>query len=264
MKTISKLVSLVSTGTVGVLAVVVACSTPSLAVTAEPSTTERTPDKRTTTVEPGNTTSTSACSRFTTLSTTTNAKLAERQSAMKVDFGKRLSNIDSRHEAVDQKVTTFRTSLSDKFDVRVAELKAKDGITDIQLAAIDTFVQSMKTAEAAREEAVDSARATYRAALAQEVADKQQKLSEAAATFQAAVSAAITTAKANCGNGEAAATLKAAIKSAREAFEASRKAEATRSSIKQLAETRTEAIKAANAEFKKNAESYRATLKAAL
>lgn len=264
MKTISNIVKLVSTGSVGVLAVVLVASTPSLAVTSERPTTERAPAERTTTVEPGTKSSTEACSRFTTLATTTNAKLAERLNAMKVDFTKRLSNIDNRHEAVDQKVTTFRTSLSDKFDARVAELKSKDGLTDTQLAAIDTYVQSIKMAEAAREEAVDSARATYHAGLAQEVKNQQQKLSEAAATFQASVSTAFTTAKADCGNGSATATLRASIKTARDVFQTSRKADAAKTSIRQLAETRTKSIKAADAEFKKNAESYRVTLKAVL
>jgi hypothetical protein len=258
MKTISNLLKAVSTSSLAALTLALMISLPSAAVTANRMTTD------TTTAEQKSETSTQACTRLTTLASTTSLKLAERLSAMELDFQKRLSNIASRHDAVDQKVAIFRTGLNDKFDTKVAELKAKDGLTDDKLTAIETYAQDMKAAEATREQAVDSARSTYRTALAKEVADQQAKLSGAAETFQNSVNVAISTAKTNCGNGTAGATLKTSIKAARDVFQSSRKSDAAKSSIKQLAATRTEAVKAANAEFKKNAESYTKTLEAIL
>jgi hypothetical protein len=261
MKTISNIVKAVSTSLVLSLALILVVSTPSMAVTADRMTNEQ---PKTITVEQGSESSAQACTRFTTLASTTSLRLAERLSAMKLDFQKRLSNITSRHDAIDQKVATFRTSLGDKFDIKVAELKDKDGLTDAKLTAIDTYHQAVKTAEVTREKAVDSARTTYRAAFAKEVTDQQAKLSEAAAAFQTSVNTAIATAKTNCGNSTAAAALKTSIKAARDVFQSSRKADAAKSSIKQLAATRAEAVKAADAEFKKSVEAYTKTLEAIL
>ena len=255
MKTIFNKIKAISLGSSGVFVVtLLIMSSPVLAVTADRS--ERT------TVESKN--SANVCSRLMNLETATLAKLSERDAAMKANFEKRQSNISNRHSEIDQKVATYRISLSDKFDAKVTELKAKEGITDSKLAAIDTYVEAMKTAEAERQAVVDAARLTYRTAMKQEVANHQQRLAEAAATFQASVKAAFAVAKANCNNTDAIPTLKTAIKTARDVFASSRKAEATGASIKQLAVTRTDSIKAAHADFKNKAESYRATLKAAL
>jgi len=204
------------------------------------------------------------CERIQTLAEASEAKLAERLSAMQLDFQKRLTNIGSRHDAVDQKATAFRAERSDKFESRVAELRDKNGVSETQLAAIDAFETAIKTAETTRETAVDTARATYREALDQAVAQHQAELFNAAMVFQAAVKAAFTTAKANCADTAVAATLRSSIKTAREAFGATRKAEPTKSSIKQLAETRRTAVQAANDEYKKAMANAVMTLKTAL
>jgi hypothetical protein len=188
----------------------------------------------------------------------------ERIAAMEVDFQKRLSIISARHDEVDQKVATFRTTALDKFDLKVTELKSKTGLTTEQLTAIDTFVTSMKEAQAARAQAVDSARAAYRAALSEEITAHQARLLQAALVFQRSVSAAFTKAQTNCADKTAGVTLRTEIKTARDVFQTARKAEVTGSSVKQLAETRRTAIKAANEEFVKKVKEYTATLKTAL
>jgi exonuclease VII small subunit len=211
-------------------------STPSLALTA-PRTTPSTPTDQ-------------ACARLTTFSTTGAAKLKERQAAMEVDFAKRQSNITSRHDAADQKVVTFRTTLSDKFDAKVTDLKSKEGLSEAQLAAINTYEKDMKAAKQTREEAVDAARETYRAGLIKEVEAHQAALRSAVTTYQTAV--------------EAMTTLKSSLQAARESFQAARKASKAQPTIKELVTTRTEAIKAANAEFAEKAKVYGDTLKSVL
>ena len=205
-----------------------------------------------------------SCARFATLATTSNTRMNERIAAMEVDFQKRLSIISARHDEVDQKVTTFRTTALDKFDLKVTELKSKTGLTPEQLTAIDAFVTSMKEAQAARAQAVDSARAAYRAALSEEITAHQARLLQAALVFQRSVSAAFTKAQTNCADKTAGTTLRSEIKTARDVFQTARKAEVTGSSVKQLSETRQTAVKAADAEFVKKVKEYTATLKSAL
>lgn len=252
MKTIYNHLKRFSRVGASMLVVAAVVSSPSLALTlTTPRTTATTPPDQ-------------ACTRLTTFSTTSAAKLKERQVAMDVDFAKRLSNIASRHDAVDQRVVTFRATLGDKFDVKVTDLKSKEGLSEAQLAAINTYEKDMKAAELAREEAVDAARETYRAGLIKEVETHQAALKTAAATYQAAVEAAITAAKADCGNGTAMATLKASLQAARESFQAARKASKAQPAIKELVTARTEAVKAANAEFAEKSAVYADTLKPVL
>jgi len=205
-----------------------------------------------------------SCVRIKTLATANEAKMNERLSTMQLDFQKRLTNIASRHDTVDQKATVFRAERSDKFDTKVAVLRNKADLTEAQLAAIDEFETAIKTAEATRETAVDTARATYREALDKVVAEHQATLSDAAIVFQKAVKAAFTTAQANCGDTATVASLRASIKTARDSFQLTRKTEAVKSTIKQLADTRHQAVQTADAAFKKSVADAAATLKTAL
>lgn len=250
MKTIFNHLKRFGSAGASMLIVAAVISTPSLALTA-PRTTPSTPTDQ-------------ACARLTTFSTTGAAKLKERQAAMEVDFAKRQSNITSRHDAADQKVVTFRITLSDKFDAKVTDLKSKEGLSEAQLAAINTYEKDMKAAKQSREETVDAARETYRAGLIKEVEAHQAALRSAVTTYQTAVEAAIAAAKSDCGNGTAMTTLKSSLQAARESFQAARKASKAQPAIKELVTTRTEAIKAANAEFAEKAKVYGDTLKPVL
>jgi len=207
---------------------------------------------------------TQRCTKLKTLAEANEAKMSERLSAMQLDFQKRLTSVSSRHDMVDQKATTFRAERSDRFEAKVAALRNKDGLTDAQLAAIDEFEVTIKTAEKTRETAVDTARATYREALDQVIAEHQGTLLDAATVFQKAVKAALTTAQANCGDTSATVSLRASIKTARDSFQSTRKTDAIKTTIKQLAETRREAVQAANTEFKTSVTTAASALKMAL
>ena len=201
-----------------------------------------------------------ACARIATLASTSSATISAHIGTMDANFASRLAAIASREASVDQKVTTARNAIADKFDAKIKDLKAKSGLTPDQQAAIDTYASDMKDAEQTREDAVDSARATYREGLATEVARHQDDLSVEAGNLQAAIASAFTTAEANCGNGTAVTTLKAAIKTAKQTFSGQRDASKVKSAIQLLAKTRDEAIKTANTTFSTTASTLTTTL----
>lgn len=247
MKTISKLITGSGVGIIA-FAMVIALPVGAISVSRVPtnqSTTER-------------------CARVKTLAEASKAKLSERLSAMQLDFQKRLANISSRQDTVDQKATTFRAERNDKFDAKVAELGNKADITEAQLAAIDEFSKDIHAAELTRETAVDAARATYRQALNQAVTEHQTKLLGAATSFQAAVNTAFTTAQSTCSDTGSLATLKTSVKTARESFQTTRKTEVAKATIKQLAETRRSTVETANATFRKSITTSAETLKSIL
>jgi len=202
-----------------------------------------------------------ACIRISTLASTNDAAVTEHMSLMKTNFANRLTEIASRQAEVDQKAATFRTNIAAKFDKKVSELKQQSGLTTDQLTAIDTYATNMKSAEATREAAVDAARSTYRTALAETISAHQQSLLGAATAFEAASTAAFATAQADCSTA-AMTTLKETIKTARETLTSVRESSKVGQTVKQLADTRNAAIKAADEAFAKSAADYTAILKA--
>ncbi len=207
---------------------------------------------------------TEVCTHFKNLDDSSRSTLKTRSSELQGDFKKRLTTLSDGQKTVDQKVTTARNDSKSEFEIRVNKLKSTDGLSAVQLQAIDTYVTNMKQAEAIRQAAVDAARTTYRTDLAALITTHQQTLTAAVTAYQTAVNAALATAKADCGNGTAAATLKAAVKSARQTLDAARKSDKVTGAIKQLATTRETTIKAANATFRASAKTNAQTLAAVL
>ena len=246
MKIISKFIQVASS--IGLTVGLVAMSTaPAFAVSAN--TTE---------------TSSASCTKITTLGTKANATISSHVATMRADFAKRLADIASRDTTTDQKVAAARTTGTEKFTTKTTDLDSRAGLTAVQQTAIKTYVTSMQMAEKTRETAIDAARATYRTNLLAAVQAHQTKLTAATTAYQAAVATAFTTASAQCGDSGATATLKTTVKAAREAFKAARTDAKVSSDIKALNTSREEAIKAANADFRKAATTYRTTLSAIL
>ncbi|MDB5165678.1 MAG: surface antigen [Candidatus Saccharibacteria bacterium] len=246
MKTIFKPIQRIGLGVVGVVACVGLFSTSSVAIAITPAATS------------------AVCTRLPTLAATNAAKINQRLDAMQLDFQKRLSNLASRIDVVDQKVATSRMSLTDKFDSKVSELKNETGVTPVQLAAIEIYEKNMKDAETARATAVDTARGNYRTDVLQKVTGHQAKLLQAALVFQRAIDAAFTKAQANCEESTATTILRTEVKAARNTFQGTQKADEDKLSIKQFAETRGVAIKTANTEFAKKTATATTTLKTEL
>jgi hypothetical protein len=213
--------------------------------------------------ESGNNNSTT-CNRMSALSTTGRATVAAHAATMQSDFATRLLTMTSNKAAIDQKVLDARTAANIKFEEKIAELKSRDGLTQEQVTAINTYQVNMQTAEATRTEAVDIARTAYRTALSANVRIQQETLTAAVATYQTAVNAAFATATEDCTNGSANATLRATVKTARETLATVRQSTGTGDSIRELIIIRNEAVRAANEAFAASAETYTATLIAAL
>ncbi len=212
-------------------------------------------------------TSATVCSRITTFAKTGKENLSEKRSTLQTDFSKRLSGIATKQTDVDKKVSEARLAAKTKFEEKIAKLEAKEDLTDVQKAAIETYKTEVQAAEVTRAAAIDDARAAYRTGLASLVTTNQQTLSSAVTTYQTAVSTALATATANCTEANATATLatlKASLKSAREVLNAKRTPDTNKAAIKQLATTRDAAIKAANEAFKTKVTALTVTLKAAL
>lgn len=207
-----------------------------------------------------------SCARITLLATSGKTAVSERRTSLQTNFTERLTNVSTTQTDIDQKISDARITAKTKFDEKIQSLQAQEDLTEVQSEAIDIYVEKVQEAEVIRKAAVDTARSTYRTALASTVAAQQQTLSTAATTYQTAVTAAFTTAQANCTDDNAAATLatlKENLQEARTAFAAARTPDATKESIKKLATTRREAVKTANEAFAKSVATYTATLKVA-
>jgi hypothetical protein len=209
-------------------------------------------------------TTSAVCTKITTLMSASNATVAAHQASMKTDFTKRISVIASNQADVDQKAATVRTSIADKFDAKITNIKKTSNLTAAQITAIDTYAANMKATELTREKAVDAARLTYRSALAYTVNTHQQNLIDATSAFENSVTNAFATAQASCTTEGSLATLKTSISTARKTLETARQSSAVGDGIKKLAATRDTAIKAADEAFGKSAADYTAILQALL
>lgn len=207
-----------------------------------------------------------SCARITTLATSGKTAVSEKRTNLQTNFAERLTNVSTKQTGIDQKISDARITAKTRFDEKIQSLQAREDLTQVQSDALDIYVEKVQEAEVTRKAAVDTARSTYRTALANAVATQQQGLSTAATTYQTAVNTAFATAQANCTDANAAATLatlKEDLQEARETFSAARKPEASKEAIKALATTRDEAIKTANATFAKSVATYTETLKKA-
>lgn len=206
-----------------------------------------------------------SCARVASLALTSTAEVTKRLATMQSNFIKRLADVNSRHDEVDQKVATVRTEATSKFDAKLVALKAQTGLTTAQLAAIDTFGTGVHDAQDVRRAAVDAARDAYRSALAGAISANQTSLTAAASAYKSSVDTAFTIAQSTCSESTALPTLRSSIKSARETFmNATKRPDDTTAAIRQLVTTRDAAIKTADTAFVAKVTSLKTTLKAAL
>lgn len=248
MKTASKNLALgISIGSIILLAV----TSPALAIEGNDDTTKQN-------------TQTAVCNRIDSLKTKSDNAASGKVEALRANFQKRLEKIVSDQQSIYAKVTAARQEKMTQFEARIQNMLSKPDLTEEQKTAIETFRNSVRTAETKREQAVDAARNTFQEELKKAVAANQQKMLTAATTYQQAVLDAFSTAKTNCANEGALATLRVSIKTAREALTRSRESNQLGQTISQLAQTRTNAIKQANDEFKTSANGYAKTLAEAL
>ena len=201
-----------------------------------------------------------ACNKAINLSTSSNATVQAHIANMKTDFSNRLTTIDSKQSEVKQKIYTKRADNANKFQAKIDELKAIDGLNDEQLAAIDTYEANMIAANTIRQTAIDQALTDYQTALTEAIKNHQADLITATTTFENSISNAFNKIKLACDSGTDISTLKNSVKEARQKLVTARQSTEYRNEVKQLQETRNAAIKDANNTFKKLASEYKATL----
>ncbi len=211
-------------------------------------------------------TSVATCTRISILQSASEAAIAVKITAMQNNFAARLAKITSDETAVDQKVTAARTDAQNRFAEKITAMDSKTSLTWNELSVIETYKKNMQAAKTTRETTVDKARNEYRTALSALITKHQQDLTDTATAYNASIKSAFATANINCtdGNSGTMSTLKSSVKTARQTLTTSRKSDKITTEIKQLATTRNEAIKAANAAFAKAAAEHTKTLTNAL
>jgi predicted component of viral defense system (DUF524 family) len=204
------------------------------------------------------------CVRLDNLGSTSKSTLVTHVNNLQAGFDARLTKIASDAATINQKITTAREKAANTFQERIQALEEKKGLTETQIAAIETFKTSVQQAEQVRQDTVDAARNTYQTGLTDAVTTNQERLVQAANAYQVAADEAFQTASANCGNGEASSNLKSQISAARQVLTQARNTDQLRAQIQELIQVRNDAIKAANDAFRAALATYKADLVAVL
>lgn len=209
--------------------------------------------------------SAAVCTRLQNYDKTVGENLSNQLTKVYTNFNDRSANIISKQSTIDQKLLGDRASAKTRFESKITELLAKEGLTDSQRQAIETFKTNVEAAMLTRQTAVDDARAAYRKALSDNVTEHQASLLKAVATYRAAVTAAFDDAKSSCSTGsQVMATLRNAIKTARQNLDSARQDTRATADIATLIKTRNTAIQTANDTFKASVSQYRLELRTAL
>ena len=207
--------------------------------------------------------SSNMCTHLANLQTSGNNNVNAKITALQSQYSQQLAKIESDQASVQQNLLTTRISANNQFEEKITALEAIDGLTDEQLQAIETYAESMRTAEATRETAVDTAISDYKTGLESLVSDNQQSMTQAGETFRAAIASAFSVAVSNCSDeSNVMTTLRASVKTARENFSSNRQGSGSTMSddIQALRTTRNEAVKTANQTFAASAKEYSQTL----
>lgn len=209
-------------------------------------------------------TSANLCDRIETVTSGINSRVSERRDTLRTNYTNRLTNLAATVTNIEDRLGVARQQVATSFEERITTLKNIEGLSDEQLAAIDTFQTDMIAADEVRQTTVDSARTDYRAALREIVSDRQDALAEAAATYSTALDAALKKAESNCSSASALTTLRADINAARNTFNEARQSTEVKEQLAELMQERNTAIKDANDAFRETAKQLSATLQSAL
>ncbi|MEJ0021898.1 MAG: hypothetical protein WDN47_05000 [Candidatus Doudnabacteria bacterium] len=205
------------------------------------------------------------CSRINSTSSTLNNLVAKLQNNRGKFRSQMLQSLSNRITSRASSVAKIRASAKGNFAADIAKLNAK-ATTDAQKAAVASFQVSVQAAQTTRQQAIQAAISAYMTAVQQEITNRENTVQTAATTFQSAVTAALAKAKSDCASKvdspTARATFAASISSANTTFKASVTGLATGQLIA-LAQTRDNAIQAANQAFRASLQQAVVTLKAA-
>lgn len=177
----------------------------------------------------------------------------------------RLSTLESR---VDTKVAADRVAATARRASEFKKLEAK-ATTDAEKVAVTNYENSVNQAVTARRVAIDAARATFRIAVKNAILARRNTLSDQTDAFIMSAGNALSIAESSCNsNGDTPAairhTLQVSLKTARLTFIGDRQSDGkTPAIVRQLAQTRVAAFKAADQTFQSAIKAAAQTLKAA-
>jgi hypothetical protein len=181
-----------------------------------------------------------------------------------------LNKLKDRKTQRATQIQKNRDNAKAAFEAAVVKIEAK-ATTDAQIAAVATFKTTVETAISTRQAAVDAAVAAYQASLTQLVGAREDVIKNAAATMKSSVAAATATAQASCTAGDDPVTIRTtlitSIKTASETFRGSVSVKVNGSmaqQLKDIAQTRDAAIKAANEAFRTTIQKAKADLKSVM
>lgn len=168
----------------------------------------------------------------------------------------------------DKKVAEARQDVDDQRRLNFAKLEDK-ATTETQKGAVKAYETAITTAATTRRAVVDTARQTFRSAVAAMVNSRRDALSDQASGLRSAVAVAYTTAQTSCDGGVAPATVRStlldSLKTSRETFADQRQSDTkVRGQIGALAKTRDAVIKTADETFVSAAKTAGQTLEQTL
>lgn len=204
------------------------------------------------------------CTRVLSLMDTNQAAVGTKIQAMQAKFSTRIAQMATDQSARDEGAAQARTAAKQQFEQKLTSLLAREGLSEDQVTAIETFRENVTEAEETREAAVDQALETYRSNLANTISAQQTSLIQAADRYREAITTAFTNASNSCEDSRSLATLRIGIKNARQALTTKRNNTQVGDDIRTIAATRREAIKAANEAFRSTIKEFSQTLTAAL
>jgi hypothetical protein len=212
-------------------------------------------------------TSGASCSRIGDFSVNTQARLTDRESRYAKNYSDRLSNVDSREQKQNDRLVAARTKQDEGRIEQYGKLEGR-AKTDAQKAAVIAYESAINSAKATRRAAVDAAVSTFRTSLDSAIASRKSQVDASLNTFKTSVNAALEKAKADCTSGvdmkTVRATLKSSLDAARTKLESDRKAiDKLGDVVSPLAKTRNAAVDAAVKNFKTAADAAKAALVAA-
>src|SRR3989344_2735510 len=207
------------------------------------------------------------CTRIANVTGEVNSKLVKDDQDRGSKRTEVFNQLKERKESRVKQVQEKRDQAKADLDERLSDLES-DALTEAQLSALAAFRAAVAAAQEVRKAAVDKAMADFRTSQESLVTKRQDAIKANATTFKADVAAAMAKAKTDCAASVDPATVRRTLMSAQQAAkdkfqQANKDLDKLGGQIKNLTQTRNQAVRDANQAFKAALETARQNLKAA-
>ena len=194
------------------------------------------------------------CTRIANVKTELNTKLATLETSRTAKRTEILNMLKARRDDRAAQIKTQRDEQKLKFEDNIEAIEDTATTSD-EKAAVGAFKAAVEAAMIVRKTAVDAAQATFKTTLDSLVNSRQEAIRTAGATFKAAVALALAKAQTDCAANvdpvTVRTTLMNSIREASTKFHSDVQAvEQIGQQVKEAAATRNAAVKAANKAFK--------------